>query len=130
MQVIPAITPLNGSLSVADARRLGPYLHASITCGVGGGVAVSVAEPATVPEAKRLNVCQKKMQRGEDSSIESHSWLCGLNICVHVHMFVPMRVVDMQQQSRVQRSGEAPSELGPETMTLGNVIPPTGVVRL
>lgn len=60
MQVIPAITLLNGSLSVADACRLGPYLHASIT----GGVAVAVVEPATVPEAKQLNVYQKKMQWG------------------------------------------------------------------
>lgn len=96
----------------------------------GRGVAVTVAEPATVLEAKQLNVCQKKMQWGEDSSIESHSWLCSLNTCVHVHMFVPVRVVGIQRQLQVQRSDEAPLELGPETMTLGNVIPPTGVVRL
>lgn len=37
-----------------------------------------------------------------------------------------MRAVGIQQQSRVQSSDEAPLELGPETMTLGNVIPPTG----
>lgn len=57
MQVIPAITPLNGSLSVADARRLSPYLHASITWGggrdgggVGGGGAVTVTKPGSVEE--------------------------------------------------------------------------------
>lgn len=70
----------------------------------------------------------KKMQWGQDSGVKSHSWLCSLNICVHVHLFVPMCAVGIQQQ--VQSSDEAPLELGPETMTLGNVIPPTGVVRL
>lgn len=50
---------------------------------------------------------------------------------MHVRVFASMRaVVGIQQQSRVQSSDEAPLELGPETMTLGNVIPPTGVVRL
>ena len=35
---------------------------------------------------------KKNAAWGEDSSVKSHSWLCSLNICVHVRMFVPMRV--------------------------------------
>lgn len=41
-------------------------------------------------------------------------------------MFVPMYVVGIQQQSQVQSSDETPVELGLETVTLGNVILPTG----
>lgn len=140
MQVIPAITPLNGSLSVADVRRLSPYLHASITfggCGVvvvvvvGGSVAVTVAEPAAVPGAKQLNVCQKNCSErgGEDSSIKSHSWLCSLNTCVHVHVFVFVCVCGGRTAAELRRSPPPLLELGPETMTLGNVIPSTGAVR-
>lgn len=49
---------------------------------------------------------RKTVQWGEDSSVKSHSWLCSLKICVHVHMFVPIRAVGIQQQ--VQSSDEAP----------------------
>lgn len=56
MQVIPAITPLNGSLSVADTCRLGQYLHASII------------KPATVEEPKQLNVYVRgKRKKGKDN---------------------------------------------------------------
>lgn len=73
MQVIPAITPLNGSLAEADARRLSPYLCASITPRKGGygrcweGVTVTVAEPAAGEKAEVVECIQ-----GLDSSIKSH----------------------------------------------------------
>lgn len=68
------------------------------------------------------------MQWGKDLCIKSHSWLriCSLNVYAHAYDCPYMCVVGIQQQSRVQSSDEAPLELGLETMTLGNVIPPTG----
>ena len=91
------------------------------------GFAVNVAEPATVLEAKQLNVCQENAVWGR-TCVLNHTLGCVFVVqtCMHVHMFVPMCVVGTQQQSRAKSSHEAPLELGLETMTLGNVIPPTG----
>lgn len=94
---------------------------------VGGwGFACIVTELATVPEAYQLYISEGSGEGRTSALNHSLGCLCNSNMHVRVCMFVRMRVAGTQQQSHVRSSDEAPLELGLETMTLGNVVPPTG----
>lgn len=130
MQVIPAITPLNGSLSVADACRLSPYLHASITWGGGGREGwwcCSYCRWASHRTVGKVVECVSEKQcSGGRTPVLNHILGCVVwrYVCMCICLYP---YVQWAYSSKYRAQTKTPLKPGLDTMTLWNVIPPTGL---